>query len=120
MPVQIEVSHLSKTYRVPVRPAGLRAALASLARHRYEDVPAVQDASFRVETGEMGGLIGPNGAGKTTTLKLLCGLLYARQGQARVAGFIPWERKAAYLRRISVILGNTSQMLWGLPPLDTF
>ena len=117
---KIEVNHLSKTYRVAVRPAGLKAALASLARRRYEDVPAVQEISFRVEAGEMVGLIGPNGAGKTTTLKLLCGLLYPSRGEARVAGFIPWERKNAYLRRISVILGNKSQMIWDIPPLDTF
>ncbi len=120
MASQIEVNHLSKTYRVAVRPAGLKAALASLARRRYEDVPAVQDISFKVEAGEMVGLIGPNGAGKTTTLKLLCGLLYPSQGQARVAGFTPWERKSDYLRRISVILGNKSQMIWDIPPLDTF
>ena len=117
---QIEVSHLTKTYRVPVRPAGLKAALTSLARRKYEDVPAVQDISFQVEAGEMVGLIGPNGAGKTTTLKLLCGLLYPTGGEACVAGFIPWERKHAYLRRISIILGNKSQMMWDIPPLDTF
>ncbi len=117
---QIEVNHLSKTYRVAVRPAGLRAALTSLARRSYQDVPAVQEISFKVEAGEMVGLIGPNGAGKTTTLKLLCGLLYPSRGQARVAGFIPWERKNAYLRQISVILGNKSQMIWDIPPLDTF
>ncbi len=117
---QIEVIHLTKTYRVPVRPAGLKAALTSLARRKYEDVPAVQDISFQVEAGEMVGLIGPNGAGKTTTLKMLCGLLHPTGGEARVAGFIPWERKHAYLRRISIILGNKSQMLWDIPPLDTF
>ncbi len=120
MSSQIEVSHLGKTYRVAVRPAGLKAAMTSLARRRYEDVGALQDASFKVEAGEMVGLIGPNGAGKTTTLKLLCGLLYPSQGEARVAGFIPWERKNAYLRQISVILGNKSQMIWDIPPLDTF
>ncbi len=118
--LKIEVNHLSKTFRVPVRPAGLKAALASLARRRYQDVPAVQEISFRVDAGEMVGLIGPNGAGKTTTLKLLCGLLYPSRGEARVAGFIPWERKNAYLRQISVILGNKSQMIWDIPPLDTF
>ena len=35
-------------------------------------------------------------------------------------GFIPWERKPAYLRRISMVLGNKSQMLWDIPPLDSF
>ncbi len=116
----IEVKHLSKTYRVPVRPAGLAASLRSLARRTYDDVKAVQSVSFAVEAGEMVGLIGPNGAGKTTTLKMLCGLLRPTEGEARVAGFVPWERKHAYLRRISMVLGNKSQMLWDIPPMDSF
>ena len=35
-------------------------------------------------------------------------------------GYVPWQRKPAYLRRISMVLGNKSQMLWDIPPLDTF
>jgi ABC-2 type transport system ATP-binding protein len=68
----------------------------------------------------MVGFIGPNGAGKTTTLKMLSGLLHPTAGEARVLGCVPWERRAHYLRRISMILGNKSQMLWDIPPLDTF
>ena len=68
----------------------------------------------------MVGFIGPNGAGKTTTLKMLPGCCTPLGGEARVAGFIPWERQPDYLRRISMVLGNKSQMLWDIPPLDTF
>ncbi len=117
---QIEVRQLSKTYRVPVRPAGLRAALKSLTRREYNDVHAVRDVSFSVAAGEMVGLIGPNGAGKTTTLKMLCGLLHPSRGEARVAGHVPWRREHAYLRSISIILGNKSQMIWDIPPMDSF
>ena len=117
---QIIVQRLSKTYRVPTREPGLKASLKNLVRRTYNDVEAVRDISFRVEAGEMVGLIGPNGAGKTTTLKLLCGLLHPTQGEVRVAGFVPWERKHAYLRCISMVLGNKSQMLWDIPPMDSF
>ena len=117
---QITVEHLSKTYRVPTREPGLQASLKNLVRRTYNDVEAVRDISFTIETGEMVGLIGPNGAGKTTTLKMLCGLLHPTGGEARVAGFVPWERKHAYLRRISMVLGNKSQMLWDIPPMDSF
>jgi ABC-2 type transport system ATP-binding protein len=37
-----------------------------------------------------------------------------------VAGFVPWQRKPDYLRRISMVLGNKSQMLWDIPPQDSF
>jgi ABC-2 type transport system ATP-binding protein len=37
-----------------------------------------------------------------------------------VLGHVPWKRQSDYLRRISMVLGNKSQMLWDIPPLDTF
>ena len=117
---QIVVNNLSKVYRVSEREAGLRAAIGGLLHRRYHDVLAVDTISFTVQPSEMVGLIGPNGAGKTTTLKMLCGLLHPTGGEARVAGFVPWERKHAYLRSISMVLGNKSQMLWDIPPLDSF
>jgi ABC-2 type transport system ATP-binding protein len=117
---QIVVRHLAKTYRVPEREPGLIASLKSLARRTYRQVEAVRDINFTIEAGEMVGFIGPNGAGKTTTLKMLTGLLHPSAGQARVAGFIPWRREDSYLRSISMVLGNKSQMLWDIPPLDTF
>ena len=120
MDAQIVVRDLSKTYRVPERAPGLAASVKSLFRRTYRDVEAVREISFTVEAGEMVGFIGPNGAGKTTTLKMLSGLLHPTAGEARVLGYRPWERKQAYLRRISMVLGNKSQMMWDIPPLDSF
>ncbi len=117
---QIIVESLSKTYRVPVRSSGLGAALKSLMHRSYHDVEAVREISFSIASGEMIGFIGPNGAGKTTTLKMLSGLLHPTAGKAQVVGHCPWERKEDFLRRISMVLGNKSQMLWDIPPLDTF
>jgi ABC-2 type transport system ATP-binding protein len=117
---QIHVQNLSKTYRVPVRPEGLSASLKSLFRPTYDEVSAVREVSFSIEAGEMVGLIGPNGAGKTTTLKMLSGLLHPSAGMARVTGFTPWQRHPDYLRRISMVMGNKSQMLWDIPPMDSF
>ncbi|MBN1659206.1 MAG: ATP-binding cassette domain-containing protein [Anaerolineae bacterium] len=116
----ISVRNLTKTYRVPEREAGLIASLKSLAHRIYRDVEAVRGVDFDVAAGEMVGFIGPNGAGKTTTLKMLSGLLHPTSGEAHVLGFTPWERRPAYLRRISMVMGNKSQMLWDIPPLDTF
>jgi ABC-2 type transport system ATP-binding protein len=111
---------LSKTYRVNERSEGLRSAAQGLFRRTYRDVHAVQGIDLAIAPGEVVGFIGPNGAGKTTTLKMLAGLLYPSAGEARVAGFVPWERKPAFLRRISMVLGNKSQMMWDIPALDSF
>lgn len=111
---------LSKTYRVPVRPSGLGASIRSLMHPEVQEVAAVRDVEFSIEAGEMVGLIGPNGAGKTTTLKMFSGLLYPSSGEAQVAGFTPWKREPAYLRSISMVMGNKSQMLWDIPPMDSF
>jgi ABC-2 type transport system ATP-binding protein len=91
-----------------------------LVRRTYRDVEAVREISFAIAPGEMVGLIGPNGAGKTTTLKVLAGLLHPTSGAARVLGHEPWSRKPAYLRQISMVLGNKSQMVWDIPPMDTY
>jgi len=117
---QISVQNLSKTFRVPVRAEGLGASLRSLGRRQYQAVHAVRSLSFEIESGEVVGFIGPNGAGKTTTLKILSGLLYPSTGRAMVLGYTPWERRSAYLSQISMVLGNKSQMLWDIPPLDSF
>jgi len=119
-PYSILVKRLTKTYRVPEREAGLGASIRSLARRVYREVPAVRQISFSIQPGEVVGFIGPNGAGKTTTLKMLAGLLHPTAGTASVAGFTPWDRQPAFLCRISMVLGNKSQMIWDIPPLDTF
>mgnify|MGYP005839949479 CR=1 FL=1 len=116
----ILVRSLSKTYRVPERQPGMLASIKGLARRAYRDVRAVHEVSFRVEAGEVVGFIGPNGAGKTTTLKMLAGLLHPTGGEARVAGFVPWQRASDYLRRVSMVMGNRSQVMWDIPPLDSF
>lgn len=116
----IAVRNLTKTYRVPERESGLGASLKSMVKRSYQEVQAVQEISFTIQQGEMVGFIGPNGAGKTTTLKMLAGILFPTAGEVHVLGFVPWERSSAYLSRISMVLGNKSQMLWDIPPLDTF
>lgn len=54
---------------------------------KFGEKLAVDDASFKVQGGEIFGFLGPNGAGKTTTLKMLVGLLKPTSGTARIAGF---------------------------------
>jgi ABC-2 type transport system ATP-binding protein len=52
----------------------------------YGPVTALRDVSFSIRKGEVVGFLGPNGAGKSTTLRILCGLMPATSGEARVCG----------------------------------
>ena len=116
----IDVRALTKRFRVPVRASGLTAALGSLIRRSHEVVEAVRELSFTVGEGEMLGFLGPNGAGKTTTLKILTGLLFPTAGEVSVLGYTPWQRRREYLRQISMVLGNQSQLTWDIPARDSF
>lgn len=62
------------------------AIWASGLRKQFGDLAAVDGLDLRVAEGEIFGLVGPDGAGKTTAMRLLCGLLDATAGEARVAG----------------------------------
>jgi len=116
----IHVSGLAKTFRVPVREGGLRASLRSLVRRTTRDVVAVAGIGFTVQPGEVVGFLGPNGAGKTTTLKMLSGLLFPSAGDVTVLGHVPSRREHAFLRRITLVMGNRNQLQWDLPALDSY
>ena len=110
---------LRRVFRTPVKQEGLWGAVRSLFRRQYRESVAVDDVSFRVEPGEIIGLLGANGAGKTTLVKLLTGLLYPTAGQARVLGFVPWERSDEFRRQIALVMGQRSQLWWDLPAADS-
>lgn len=42
---------------------------------RYDTAMVLDDASVKIEKGELVGLVGPNGAGKTTLLRAIAGLI---------------------------------------------
>ncbi|HEX7489239.1 MAG TPA: ATP-binding cassette domain-containing protein, partial [Anaeromyxobacteraceae bacterium] len=86
----------------------------------YRTVKAVDGIDFQVAPGERVGFLGPNGAGKTTTLKMLSGLLHPTAGEVRVAGFVPRKRQVEFLKTITLVMGQKQQLLWDLPPADTF
>jgi len=82
----IEVQHLSK---------------------RYGPFTAVDNVSFRAETGETLGFLGPNGAGKTTTIKMLMGLAPPTSGSIRLLGLPMPEESLAIKRQIGLVPDET-------------
>lgn len=66
---------------------------------KYGPFTAVDDVSFRAESGEILGFLGPNGAGKTTTMRIITGYMPATEGKATVAGFDVFEQPLEAKRR---------------------
>jgi ABC-2 type transport system ATP-binding protein len=116
----IRLRDLKKTYVVSEREPGLRAALRSLLHRRKSEVRAVDGISFDLVPGEIVGFLGPNGAGKTTTLKMLAGLLHPTSGELEVLSHVPWKRERAFLRQITLVMGQRNQLIWDIPPADSF
>lgn len=116
----IQVRDLTKIYRVHKREPGMWNAVRSLWHRNWQDVRAVDGLSFDIAAGERVGFLGPNGAGKTTTLKMLSGLLHPTSGTCEVAGFTPKNRERGFLQQITLVMGQKQQLLWDLPPSETF
>jgi len=115
----IVVRDLQKTYFVADKDPGLAGTIRHFFRRRERAIEAVRGATFTIDTGEIVGFLGPNGAGKTTTLKMLTGLLHPTSGEVRVHGHVPFSREHAFLRAITLVMGNKQQLMWDLPAKDS-
>ena len=76
--------------------------VVNLSKH-YGDKKAVDNISFKAESGEILGFLGPNGAGKSTTMNILTGYISSTEGKALIDGIdilenpIKAKRKIGYL-----------------------
>ena len=116
----VHIENLRKIYIVSQQETGARAALKGLVQRRKLEIPAVDGISFDLTPGEIVGFLGPNGAGKTTTLKMLSGLLHPSSGEVTVLGYVPWKRERAFLRQITLVMGQRNQLVWDIPALHSF
>ena len=116
----IKVEHLTKTYDTYKRGSGFKATIKSFFKREHVKVNAVDDISFFVEEGDIIGLLGPNGAGKSTTIKMLTGALFPTSGTIDVMGYSPSKNRLAYVNQMGAVFGQKSQLVWDIPPLDSF
>jgi ABC-2 type transport system ATP-binding protein len=70
---------------------------------RYSSIPAVQDLSFTLRSGDVLGCLGPNGSGKSTTVKMLTGLLEPTRGLVRFDGRNIQENLAEYRTHLGYV-----------------
>ena len=108
----ITAENLRKTYKTYKKAAGLRREAV------YID--ALDGVSFEIEDGTICGLLGPNGAGKSTAVKIMCGAIYPTGGKLDIMGYNPAKDRKKYVSKIGAVFGQKSQLIWDIPPIDSF
>jgi ABC-2 type transport system ATP-binding protein len=51
---------------------------------------------------------------------MLSGLLHPTAGEVTVLGYVPWRRDRAFLRQITLVMGQRNQLVWDIPAIDSF
>ncbi len=131
----ITMENVCKSYRVAKRNAGFMEACKALFHREYEEIQALNDISFTIQSGEMVGYIGPNGAGKSSTIKILSGILTPDSGKVSIDGKALWNlsntgrslsprreryRRMDHVKQIGVVFGQRSQLWWDVPVIDSY
>jgi ATP-binding cassette subfamily C protein LapB len=78
-----------------------------------QELPALQDASFRIESGERVAIIGRVGSGKTTANRLIAGLYQAQKGAVRIDGVDIRQLDPGDLRHNIAYVSQDNQLLFG-------
>jgi ABC-2 type transport system ATP-binding protein len=78
---------------------------------------AVDQVSFRVNTGEILGFLGPNGAGKSTTMRAITCYLSPNEGDIRIGG-ISIHDKPEEIKKIIGYLPESNPLYQEMAVLD--
>ena len=69
----------------------------------YGPRPAIKGITFNVNKGEVVGFLGPNGAGKSTTMNILCCIMPASSGSAKICGHDVFEESMEIRKKIGYL-----------------
>lgn len=116
----IVAQDLTREFRIRLDGEEFHERVTRFFKPEYRTVRALDGISFSIRPGESVGYIGLNGAGKSTTIKLLCGVLVPTSGKVTVAGIEPYRHRIENARRIGLMMGQRSQLLWDLPVKESF
>jgi len=115
----IQINHLKKHFKIFKHHRGSLGAIRNLFTRDYSTIKAVDDISFKINSGELVGHIGPNGAGKSTIIKILTGLLVPTSGELFINGYVPWKERQEYVSNIGAVFGQRTTLWWDLPVIES-
>jgi len=84
---------------------------------QYGPQKAVDDISFKVNTGEILGFLGPNGAGKTTTMKIITCFMAPTSGDVKVNDVSIHSNQEEIKKRIGYLPEN-NPLYYDMPVLE--
>ncbi len=116
----ITIENLTKEYKTYKRGITFLENLKSFFHREEILITAVNNVSFNIKKGSITGILGPNGAGKSTLIKMMTGTLFCQKGKIDVMGFNPAKNRTRYIQNIGAVFGQKSQLIWDIPPADSF
>ena len=69
----------------------------------YQEQLALDEVSFKVNSGEIVGFLGPNGAGKSTTMKIISCFIKPNSGNVLVDGVSIHENEIGVKTKIGYV-----------------
>ena len=115
--MDIVLDHVTKVFPTYEKSPGL---LGGIFRRKKREKLAINDLNLTIPSGSLIAVLGPNGSGKTTLMKMLSGILVPTAGTIKIGHFTPAKREKKFLQKISLVMGQKSQLWWDLPPMDSF
>jgi ABC-2 type transport system ATP-binding protein len=70
---------------------------------RYGRTTAVDDVSFKIDSGQVYALLGRNGAGKSSTISCLVGQRKAASGECRIFDMDTWRSRRHVMARVGLV-----------------
>ena len=118
--MSIQVHNLCKTFRTKEKPEGLSGSWRSLWKPQWRQTSAIQDVSFRMESGECLGFIGPQWRGQIHHHQDSERHPASRFRHGSGSGLHPWQERAPLCYEIGSVFGQRPQLWYHLPPADSF
>jgi ABC-2 type transport system ATP-binding protein len=75
----------------------------------------LKSCNIELDSGESLAIIGSNGAGKSTLMKIISGVIEPSNGNICILNNIPYERNKHFLKKIGVVFGHKTSLLWDIP-----